>query len=139
MRSGLAFKVPTWFWLGSTVLTSCYNSGQICTTGSRLVTHRRIHDEFVDRLKAKLNRLRIGDPMRDDTKLGPIVSREQFDRVNSYVAIGENEYDPIVCGTRQSDLDKGFYVNPTVFDNVSPTSRIATEEIFDQLYDLIAQ
>jgi len=124
--------------IASTVLTSCYNTGQICTTGSRLVTHRNVHDEFVDRLTEKLDRLRIGDPMRDETKLGPIVSREQFDKVNTYVEIGRQEYEPIVCGTRQANLDKGYYVNPTVFDNVDPNARIATEEIFGPVISVIS-
>jgi len=123
--------------LASTVLTSCYNTGQICTTGSRLVLHRNIHDEFIDRLKAKLDRLQIGDPMREETKLGPIVSREQFDKVNSYIAIGKQDYDPIECGSRQADLEKGYYVNPTMFDNVDPAARIATEEIFGPVLSVI--
>ena len=57
--------------LNSTVLTSCYNSGQICTTGSRLVINRKIHDQFLDSLVGKMNRLKVGDPMEVDTKLGP--------------------------------------------------------------------
>ena len=75
--------------------------------------------------------------MRDETKLGPIVSREQYDKVNSYVAIGQADYEPIVCGTRQAGLDKGFYVNPTIFDNVEPSARIATEEIFGPVLSVI--
>ena len=123
--------------LASTVMTSCYNSGQICTPGSRLVTHRSVHDEFIDRLKEKLDRLRIGDPMHDETKLGPIVSREQYDKVNSYVELGQKNYEAIVCGTRQADLKQGYYVNPTVFDNVDPTADIATEEIFGPVISVI--
>lgn len=123
--------------VASTVFTSCYNSGQICTTGSRLVTHASIHDDFVAQLKEKLDGLQVGDPMRDETKLGPIVSRKQYDKVNSYVAIGQEEYESIVCGTRQADLDRGFYVNPTIFDRVEPSARIATEEIFGPVLSVI--
>ncbi|MCH2114808.1 MAG: aldehyde dehydrogenase family protein [Pirellulales bacterium] len=123
--------------LASTVLTSCYNTGQICTTGSRLVLHQNIHDEFVERLKAKLDLLHVGDPMDDDTKLGPLVSRGQFDKVTAYIAIGQQDYEPIVCGTRQSNLKKGYYVNPTMFDNVDPGARIATEEIFGPVLSVI--
>lgn len=75
--------------------------------------------------------------MRDETNLGPIVSRKQYDKVNSYVAIGQEEYESIVCGTRQADLDRGFYVNPTIFDRVEPSARIATEEIFGPVLSVI--
>ena len=57
--------------------------------------------------------------------------------MNSYIAIGQQEYEPIVCGMRQADLEKGYYVNPTVFDNVDPTARIATEEIFGPVLSVI--
>jgi acyl-CoA reductase-like NAD-dependent aldehyde dehydrogenase len=121
----------------STVLTSCYNSGQICTTGSRLVVSRRIHEEFLHRLIAKMQALRIGDPMHPETKLGPLVSREQYERVTRYIDIGKEHYEPIVCGVREEGLDRGFYVNPTVFDHVDAGSRIAQEEIFGPVLSVI--
>ena len=123
--------------INSTVLTSCYNTGQICTTGSRLVVGRRIHDEFLDSLIGKMNGLKIGDPMHAETKLGPLVSREQFERVNRYIGIGSEQYQPIVCGVRDQKLDRGFYVNPTVFDHVDAQSRIAQEEIFGPVLSVI--
>jgi acyl-CoA reductase-like NAD-dependent aldehyde dehydrogenase len=123
--------------LNSTVLTSCYNSGQICTTGSRLVISREIHDQFLDSLVGKINRLKVGDPMEADTKLGPLVSREQFNKVRHYIALGQEEYSPIVCGVRAKALERGFYVNPTVFDHVDPRSRIAQEEIFGPVLSVV--
>ncbi len=123
--------------LNSTVLTSCYNSGQICTTGSRLVISRKIHDQFLDSLVGKINRLKVGDPMEADTKLGPLVSREQFNKVKHYIALGQEEYSPIVCGVRAKALERGFYVNPTVFDRVDPRSRIAQEEIFGPVLSVV--
>ena len=123
--------------LASTVFTSCYNSGQICTTGSRLVINRKVHDEFLDALTEKLNGLKIGDPMQPDTKLGPLVSREQYEKVNGYISVGQEQYSPIICGHRASDLDRGFYVNPTVFDHVDPQARIAQEEIFGPVLSVI--
>lgn len=123
--------------LNSTVLTSCYNSGQICTTGSRLLVNRKIHDQFLDSLVGKINRLKVGDPMEPDTKLGPLVSREQFNKVNHYIAVGLKGYSPIVCGLRTKTLDRGFYVNPTVFDHVDPRSQIAQEEIFGPVLSVV--
>jgi len=122
----------------STILTSCYNSGQICTTGSRLVVSRRIHDQFLDTLLARMNALRIGDPMHPETKLGPLVSREQYERVNRYIDIGKADSQPIVCGVREKGLSRGFYVNPTVFDHVDAQSRIAQEEIFGPVLSVIS-
>lgn len=123
--------------LASTVMTSCYNSGQICTTGSRLVVDQKIHDEFVDRLTTRMKKLKIGDPMQPDTKLGPLVSREQYEKVNHYIALGKNDYSPIVCGSKESDLAQGFYVSPTIFDHVDPQARIAQEEIFGPVISVI--
>jgi len=123
--------------LASTLLTSCYNSGQICTTGSRLVMDRKIHDKFLSNLTTRMNLLKVGDPMQPDTKLGPLVSREQFDKVRNYIALGRQEYTPVECGLRSGALDRGFYVQPTVFDHVNPQSRIAQEEIFGPVLSVI--
>jgi len=123
--------------LASTVMTSCYNSGQICTTGSRLVINRRAHDEFLDTLTNKMKRLKVGDPMEPDTKLGPLVTREQYEKVTRYIAIGQESHSPIVCGTRSAELDRGYYVNPTLFDHVDPEARIAQEEIFGPVLSVI--
>jgi acyl-CoA reductase-like NAD-dependent aldehyde dehydrogenase len=123
--------------LASTILTSFYNSGQICTTGSRLVINRKIHDQFLEALVDKAKPLKVGDPTKPDTKLGPLVSREQYERVKGYIAIGQKEYTPIVCGSRDSGLERGFYVNPTIFDHVDPQSKIAQEEIFGPVLSVI--
>ena len=123
--------------INSTAFTSCYNSGQICTTGSRLVMHKDIHDDFLDALKSKLDQLIVGDPMNQKTKLGPIVTKDQYEKVNSYVAIGEQRYNPMVLGKRQPGLEKGYWVNPTIFDHVDPDARIAVEEIFGPVLSVI--
>jgi acyl-CoA reductase-like NAD-dependent aldehyde dehydrogenase len=123
--------------VASTIFTSCYNSGQICTSGSRLLLNRRIHDQFFDALSWKLNALRVGDPADPAAKLGPLVSRVQYDRVQSYIELGSREYSPIVCGQRAANLTRGYYVNPTLFDHVDPASRIAQEEIFGPVVSII--
>ena len=123
--------------LASTVFTSCYNSGQICTTGSRLVIDRKVHDKFLDALTGKMDKLKVGDPLDEDTKLGPLVSGEQYDKVNSYIALGKERYSPIELGVRDPGLDRGYYVNPIVFDHVDPADRIAQEEIFGPVLSVI--
>ena len=123
--------------LPSTIFTSFYNSGQICTTGSRLVISRSIHDQFLAALTDRMKPLKVGHPMESDTKLGPLVSREQYERVTGYITLGERNYTPTLCGTRAPDLERGFFVNPTIFDRVDPEDRIAQEEIFGPVLSVI--
>lgn len=109
------------------------NQGEVCTAGSRLFVHDSIYDSFVGKLVAKVKGLRIGDPMRMETQLGALVSREQMEKVLSYIEIGKKEGATLLCGgDRPADpaLEKGFFVNPTVFGNVKNRMRIAQEEIF---------
>ena len=123
--------------LASTLLTSFYNSGQICTAGSRLLVSRQIHDRFLDDLTNQARTLTVGDPMQEDTKLGPLVSRQQYERVTGYIEVGKQEFSPIVCGRRPRTLEQGFYVDPTIFDRVNPEARIAQEEIFGPVLSVI--
>lgn len=109
------------------------NCGQICTSGSRIFVHERIHDAFVERLVARANAIRVGDPRDPTTQLGPLVSREQFDRVSRYVEIGRAEGARLLCGgAKPADpaLEKGHFFAPTVFVDVDNRMRIAQEEIF---------
>jgi acyl-CoA reductase-like NAD-dependent aldehyde dehydrogenase len=123
--------------VASTLLTCCYNSGQVCTSGSRLVVHRGIHDRFLERLAGDMNLLKIGDPLQADTKLGPLVSREQFNKVEGYISRAMRRYTPLVCGVRSQRLERGYYVNPTLFDHVDPADEIAQQEIFGPVVSLI--
>jgi acyl-CoA reductase-like NAD-dependent aldehyde dehydrogenase len=123
--------------VASTILTSCYNSGQICTSGSRLLLTRRLRDSFLEALQNRLNRLVVGDPMQPETKLGPLVSRQQYQQVHQYLDQGRREFASIECGRRQPGLTKGYYVNPTLLTGVQPNSRVAQEEIFGPVLSVI--
>ena len=110
-----------------------FNQGEVCTAGSRLFVHDSIYDSFVARLVAKVKGIKVGDPMKEDTQLGAIVSREQQEKILSYVEIGKKEGATVLCGgTRPSDpaLSKGFFVNPTILGDVRNRMRVAQEEIF---------
>lgn len=107
-------------------------SGQSCSSGSRLIIHERIAGAFVERLAAQVAMLRVGRG-EDDPDLGPLISKRQQDRVQSYIAIGQQEGARLVAsGSLPSDpaLEQGFFVAPTVFDHVAPELRIFQEEIF---------
>ena len=116
------------------------NQGEVCTAGSRLFLHEDIHDLFLEKLIAKVKGLRIGDPTKMETQLGALVSREQFDKVLSYIEIGKREGAALKCGGQKPEdpsLSKGFFVTPAVFDGVRNTMRIAQEEIFGPVLSVL--
>lgn len=109
------------------------NSGQICMAGTRLFVERRIYDDFVERVAAFGKSLRVGYGLDPATQLGPLASRQQLDRVSSYLESGVADGATAVSGgSRLTDgvYANGFYVPPTIFTNVDETMRIAREEIF---------
>jgi len=109
------------------------SSGQRCTATSRAVVLDKIADEFVERVAKRAQSMRIGDGMDPQTEMGPSVDESQFKTVLEYLNIGREDGATLVCGGQRATgngLDKGFFVQPTVFDNVTPDMRIAREEIF---------
>jgi aldehyde dehydrogenase (NAD+) len=106
-----------------------YNKGEVCTAGSRLFLEEPLHDAFLDRLQAHTARLKQGDPLDPKTRLGPQVSEAQMRRVLSYVDKGKQEGARLVLGGSRAP-GRGFFVQPTIFDDVTPRMTIAREEIF---------
>ena len=108
--------------------------GQSCTAGSRLFLHRSIFDDFLSRLKDRLAKLKIGDPLDEATDMGAIINKKQFDRVCGYIQDGLAQKDAkLVMGglpPKEGPLAAGFFVEPTVFAEVKNDWRIAREEIF---------
>lgn len=106
-------------------------SGQGCESGARLLLPDALHDDFVERMIARIANLRIGLPDSDDTDLGPVFSRAQRDRILGYVESGRAEGATLACGGGSPEgFDKGFWVEPTIFTDVTNDMRIAREEIF---------
>ena len=109
------------------------NSGQICCAGSRLFVEQPVYDRFVSRMAAYASTIRIGNGLDPNTQMGPLISQEQLERVTGYLRIGKQEgAKPIIGGERatRGELAKGYFMPPTVFDQVRPDMRIAREEIF---------
>lgn len=107
--------------------------GQTCIQGARLFLHTAIHDAFLERFVAKASRIRVGDPLRPETQMGPQISRAQLEKIHRYVEIGQAEGAKLVLGGHYPEdaaLRKGFFYTPTVFAGVQNTMRIAQEEIF---------
>lgn len=113
-----------------------YHQGQCCEGGTRLLVHEKIYDEFVNKLKAKISKMKIGDPMDKTTDVGPVINKKQYDSVMDYIKIGKEEGAEVLTGGNKSG-DKGFYIEPTVFVNSNNKMRISREEIFGPVVTLI--
>lgn len=112
---------------------SCFsNSGQSCDAPTRMLVPVEKHDEAVSIAIKAANSIVIGDPSDDNTTMGPVVSKIQFDKIQSLIQQGIDEGTELVCGGtgKPEQLDKGYYVKPTIFANVNNSSTIAREEIF---------
>ena len=109
------------------------NSGQICCAGTRIYVERGIHEEFVAGLSAYADKLKVGDSLDPETRIGPLVSQEQLTRVTGYFDVGRAEGVRTTAGggrIETGELAKGYFVAPTVFVDVADHMRVAREEIF---------
>jgi acyl-CoA reductase-like NAD-dependent aldehyde dehydrogenase len=115
------------------------HAGQVCIAGARLFLHRDIHDRFLESLLAKMKTVRLGGLFDPATQMGPLVSREQLDRVLNYVDVGRQEGAKMLLGGGRASvvgLEDGFYMEPTVFAG-NNSQRIAQEEIFGPVLTVI--
>ncbi|MGG1659110.1 aldehyde dehydrogenase [Brevibacillus sp. NRS-1366] len=117
------------------------NSGQVCLAGSRILVQRSIFDEFVERFKDAASKLKVGDPQDSSTNMGPLVSKEHYDKVTRYIKIAEEENSKLVFGGKRPELPDylkhGFYLEPTIYIQENPKARICQEEIFGPIVTLI--
>lgn len=110
-----------------------YNGGQCCTAGSRLLVQESVHDEVVAKLVERAQRLVPGDPLNPKTRIGPLVSEEQLTRVLGYIESGVAAGASLATGGRRASYEgeeKGYWVEPTIFQRVEPEQKIVREEIF---------
>jgi alpha-ketoglutaric semialdehyde dehydrogenase len=115
-------------------------TGQRCTAASRVVVHEKVYDAFLEQFVARAKALRVGDGLDPVTQVGPSVSQGQLDTVMKYVDIGRDEGARLMCGGRRpsgSVYTKGYFFEPTIFADVSPSMRIAQEEIFGPVVSVI--
>jgi aldehyde dehydrogenase (NAD+) len=106
-----------------------FHGGQCCTAGSRLFVEERIQKDFTQRLAERAKQRKIGDPLDPTTEQGPQVSQEQMDKILGYVDMGQKQGAKLVTGGKRQG-NKGFFVEPTIFDNVKDEMAIAKDEIF---------
>ena len=126
-------------WMQSVAPFTMPFSGQICFSQTRILVPRSRHDEFLDAYVAGVESLKVGDPWREETQIGPVSMARQRDRVLEYVGIGRHEGARVVTGGGPaSGFDRGYFVAPTVFDRVTNDMRIAQEEIFGPVVSVIS-
>jgi 4-(gamma-glutamylamino)butanal dehydrogenase len=114
------------------------NMGENCSCGSRLLVHRSVRDELVERLVAGLDAWPVGDPQEPETKLGPMIEKPHLDKVLGYVEKGRAEGARVVTGGERTLTESGgYFVAPTIFDDVNNSMTIARDEIFGPVISLI--
>jgi aldehyde dehydrogenase (NAD+) len=123
--------------VGCTVRGAMLSTGQRCTATSRAIVVGDCYDEFVERLIAAVNALVVGDPLDESTDVGPVASAAQHQTVRSYLEIARREGLRLACGGSASDPADGYYVEPTVYGDVDPGSRVARDEIFGPVLAVI--
>ncbi|MCU1297400.1 MAG: Aldehyde dehydrogenase [Acidobacteriaceae bacterium] len=114
------------------------NQGEVCSAGSRILVEKKIYSKFVEAMTEKAKRITLGAPLDRKTKMGPLISQEQYDRVTSFLEIGKKEAKVAIGGNRPMQFNKGYYVEPTIFYDVENSARIAREEIFGPVASVIS-
>lgn len=114
-----------------------FNQGHVCCAGSRLLIEESIADDFVERLKRRIEALRIGDPMDKNTDVGAINSREQLDTVCRYIDLARDEGGTLWQGAANEPPSAGYWVKPTLITGVSQTDRVVREEIFGPVLSVV--
>jgi acyl-CoA reductase-like NAD-dependent aldehyde dehydrogenase len=109
-----------------------YGKGEVCAAGSRLLVDKSIRSEFIDKIAARAKKMAPGDPLDPKTRLGAISSKKQLDNDLRYIEIAKKEGAQLVAGGSRADIGtgKGYFLQPTIFDGVTPQMTIAREEIF---------
>ena len=126
--------------VGGAMLANFYSAGQICSNGTRVFVQRAVYDTFLERLVARTEAIRLGDPLDPETQMGPLISEAQRAKVLGYVAAGRAEGARLVAGgdvPRLQGLERGFFLRPTIFADVRDDMRIAREEIFGPVMSVL--
>jgi len=126
----------------ATIISAFINAGQLCVSCSRLLVQESIASEFQSILKEKLNKLKVGDPIEKNTRIGPMITKAQFETALDYINIASDEGCKILAGGKKiaysDSLAGGLWIEPTILSGVKPDMRVATEEIFGPVLSMIA-
>jgi len=128
----LAIEGAIWGGFGTT--------GQRCTAASRIILHKKVYRIFTEKFRAAASRLRLGDGLKRGIDMGPVINESQFKKILNYIDIGKKEGAKLILGGKayqKGNCSKGYFVEPTIFGEVTPEMRIAQEEIFGPVVSLI--
>ncbi|MCJ7803762.1 MAG: aldehyde dehydrogenase family protein, partial [Desulfobacterales bacterium] len=115
-------------------------SGQRCTAASRIVVHKKVYQKFIEKFKTAASRLKLGDGLHKETDMGPVINESQFNKILKYIEIGKKEGAKLILGGKvyqKGNCSKGYFIEPTIFGEVTPEMRIAQEEIFGPVVSVI--
>ncbi len=124
----LALEGVLWGGFGTT--------GQRCTAASRVIIHKKVKDQFEKMLLQRVKKLKLGNGLKKETDVGPLVNKKALEKVHNYTEIGKKEGAKLLCGGKPVDMP-GFFYEPTIFTDVKPSMRIAQEEIFGPTVSII--
>lgn len=116
--------------VGAAMLGNFYSTGQVCSNGTRVFVQKGIKDRFLSRLAERAGKITLGDPLDEATQMGPLVSAAQLDKVMGYIATARAEGARLVTGGGRAAPNDGYYVQPTVFADVTDAMTLAREEVF---------
>ncbi len=116
--------------VGAAMMANFYSAGQVCSNGTRVFVQKGIKERFLSRLAERTKAILLGDPLDEATQMGPLVNATQLEKVLGYIAAGKAEGARLVTGGGRASLNTGYYVQPTVFADVTDGMTIAREEIF---------
>lgn len=122
------------------MLANFYTQGEICSNGTRVFVSRKLHDQFIESLHARVKKLVIGNPFDNHTQIGALISKEHFQKVSNYIKSGTDEGAKLICGGKRpqsSDLASGNFIEPTIFTNCSDDMSIVREEIFGPVMSVL--
>lgn len=115
-----------------------FNQGENCTAVTKLILHKKIYKKFLNLYNQRAKKIKIGDPTKQDTEMGAVISKEHYETVLNYIKKGTSEGAKIaVGGNRPKKFKKGYYISPTVLENVDPAATVACEEIFGPVVAVI--
>jgi len=128
----LAVEGAIWGGFGTT--------GQRCTAASRIVVHKKVYEKFIEKFKKATSRLKVGDGLEKETDVGPVINESQFNKILKYIEIGKKGGAKLLLGGKarqKGNCSNGYFIEPTIFTEVTPEMRIAQEEIFGPVVSVI--
>lgn len=115
--------------VAATLQSVFFNSGQVCSAGSRMYVHRNIYQKVIDAISQEIQQMRVGESLSSDTTMGPIISAAQYNSIMNYIALGKEEGATLACGGI-GNSESGHFIHPTLFTDCDNSMRIVREEIF---------